>query len=282
MSCFDYSLPSLSRRRRTRTAPPGSTAFTLIELIVVIAILAMLATMTVPALKNMRKTNVMVSAGRQLVDDITLARARAITDRTTVHVLFVPPDIMNWAPAPGAGPEITRDKNLLERLKSSQYTTYALFAERTVGDQPGRPQARYLTSWRSLPDGIFIATNKYVYNPAALGGSDDYTRPFEYTEPASVLVPCPTIYGAPRSVPHLAFDAQGRLVDKDHRVRFQNEVLWLGRGSFLYSRDPATQVLDSFSFRESPPGNSNDRTNYHRVVVDGLTGRVRVETPKIQ
>jgi Tfp pilus assembly protein FimT len=227
----------------------------------------------------------MVSAGRQLVDDFGLARARAISERTTVHVVFVPPDIMNWPQATGAGQEIARDQKLQLRLKSSQYTTYALYAERTVGDQPGRPQARYLTSWRSLPDGIFIATNKFIYNQAALGGSDDYTRPFEYTANTpngGMGLRAPTIYGINRSVPHVAFDPQGRLVDNNNHVRFQNEVLWLGRGSFLYSRDPTTGDITDFDLRETPPGNSNDPTNYHRVVVDGLTGRARVETPRIQ
>src|SRR5262249_20112232 len=137
----------------------------------------------------------------------------------------------------------------------------------------------------SLPDGIFIATNKFINNPAALGSSDDYARPFEYTDNGANGggLPAPTIYGMGRSVPHVAFDPQGRLVGKNNRVRFQNEVLWLGRCMFLYSRAANGDILDGeVNLRETPPGNSTDPTNYHRVVVDGLTGRARVETPRIQ
>jgi hypothetical protein len=221
-----------------------------------------------------------VSAGRQLVDDIALARARAISERTTVHMVFVPPDISNWGLAPGSAKDVVRDQNLTKRLQASPYTSYALYAERTVGDQPGRPQTRYLTSWRTLPDGIFIATNKYqpAADAAAWRNMDDYARPFEF-----VSLKCPTIFGLDRTVPHLAFNAEGRLVDGFNRPRLQNEVLWLGRGSIMYTRAPGGGVLPgSFDLRESPAGNANNPTNFHRVVVDGLTGRARVENPVIQ
>jgi len=78
----------------------------------------------------------------------------------------------------------------------------------------------------------------------------------------------------------VAFDAQGRLVDEFKTLRFQEEIVPLARGSILYSRNETTGALIDFDVRESPPGNSVD--NWHRVVIDGLTGRARVETPPIQ
>ena len=250
----------------------------------VLAIIGLLASMSLPALKSVRQGNTLVTAGRQLVDDLMLARAKAISERTTVHVFFVPSEIMGWIfNDAAADPDVRKDAKLGIRLQGGQYTSYAVFAERSVGDQPGRPQFHYLTSWRSLPDGVFIRTNKFQNNPALWGTLTGADRPFEYIGPgnlASGKLPFPTIYGQDNYVlPHVAFDSQGRLVDKDRLVRLGSEVIPLARGSILYSRDNTGRITD-FDARETPADNSVD--NFHRVIIDGLTGRARVETPPIQ
>src|ERR1035441_7575307 len=71
------------------------SAFTLIELLVVISIMGLLAALAVPALKNLGKSNVQVSAARQLLDDVGRARQLAIIQHTTVYMVFVPTNFFN-------------------------------------------------------------------------------------------------------------------------------------------------------------------------------------------
>jgi Tfp pilus assembly protein PilE len=238
---------------------------------IVLAIIGMLAAITLPAIKNIRKNNTMVAAGRQLVDDLALARNRAISERTTVYVVFISSDLL-----PQTFNLNTKDGKLAERLKSGLYTTYALFAERSVGDQPGRRRARFLTSWRSLPDGILIATNKLWYNEPLVAAPDEWLRTYDYADfpfPASASVTA-------QALPYLAFDFQGRLVNKQNQVQLNGEIIPLARGSILYSRANNGALLD-IDVRESPPGNASDTNTFHLVRVDGLTGRARVETKAI-
>src|SRR5437016_9874536 len=64
-------------------------AFTLIELLVVISIVGLLAGLAVPVVNNF-KPNVVAGATRQLLDDVARARHYAISQRTTVFMVFVP------------------------------------------------------------------------------------------------------------------------------------------------------------------------------------------------
>src|SRR5215469_7289305 len=73
--------------------------FTLIEMLTVISIIGIIAALTVPVLKNIGKSNISVSASRQLLDDIGRARALAMSQRTTVYMVFVPQNFwLNNAP----------------------------------------------------------------------------------------------------------------------------------------------------------------------------------------
>lgn len=248
-------------------------SFTLLELLVVLGIIGALAAISLPAIRGMMKSNTMAAADRQLLDDFALARQQAISHRTTVHIIFVPRITAQWV----FNPADPRDQQLGNRLKTGTYTTYALFAERSVGDQPGQPRFRYLTQWKTLPEGVFIAVPEFREMRAELWFSwaDPVTRPFKYTN-----LPFPSNNGLNQSVPHIAFDSQGSLVAFDllgNRI-IQDEFIALARGSIFTERLPTGEVrVDA---KERPPGNSI--TNYNRIRIDGLTGRARVERLEIQ
>ena len=157
-----------------------TAGFTILELLIVIAIIGFLAAVALPSLKGITKSNVMVNATRQLVDDLAYARQLALKERTTVHVIFVPPWVDQYNPNVSS----ERDRRVWTNLLASPYSGYAIYAERTVGDQPGQAHHRYLTSWKTLPEGILIDPGEFKdwetvadWNNALNSGTN---APFKY------------------------------------------------------------------------------------------------------
>lgn len=248
---------------RLLSADLRRSAFSLIELLVVLVIIGMLAVLTLPAMKNIRQSNALVSAGRQLVDDLARARARAITEQTTVYVVFIPPEIYNEDFSSLAAP----DRKLAERLKAGGFTTYRFYAERTVGDQPGTSRPRYIDEWRSLPDGVLIETNGF------------------YNNLLSEAFPFPGAANVKKSMRFVAFNNRGSLLTPEDPTKISSPlvakpgamIIPLARGSVLYARADDGTLLDSPDVRQIVP----DDLGRHWVVIDALTGRARVETQAI-
>lgn len=255
-------------------------AFTLIEMLVVITIIGILAAIGLPRMSGFSESSKMTAAVRQLMDDFQLARQRAINSRSTVYILFVPPTL-SGNQAFVAGLPNVEERTLATNLLGGQFTTYALFTRRAVGEQPGRDNPRYLTSWRSLPDGIYIDLDKFLTGT---------TNHFNFSDsginvngvPVPILdVPFPTADSLPYpdgagldGIPYVAFDSRGQLIGQS------DEVISLSRGSIFYARDSnGNLIFDVPDIKEVPPGNTF--SNYSRIRIDWLTGRPKLERPEL-
>ena len=100
----------------------GNAAFTLLELLVVFVIIGILASITLPALKGIGQANLTAAGNRQILDDLFLARLRAINERTTVYMVFVPPTILRKIELERRNP---LELKSLTNLLGSQFTGYA-------------------------------------------------------------------------------------------------------------------------------------------------------------
>ena len=285
------------------------TAFTLIELLVVIAIIGILLTLGIPMIKGMNKSNSMTAANRQLLDDINYARQRAIADHTSVYIVFIPPTIINWTMP--SDPAVAR---VVSNLYGGQYNTYALLSLRSVGEQPGRATPHYLTTWRTLPAGVYIATNKFVNNGSLPGMVPTFFfNSFNHSE---FPFPVATNFASAKGdfiLPHFGFNYLGQLIYRsnsmDNLVSTQGDsstqmYIPLVRGSIFYQNNPdgsfaavSPDVAETqsgnayyagYSYNTTnaqggvalpPPYGSN---NYNQIYIDPLTGRAKVQRLQIQ
>ena len=260
----------VSNRRYSRL-PVGATrqvrGFTLMELLVVLGIIGMLTALSLPFMKGINRSSNMSSATRQMLDDLEYARHRAISGRTTVYMIFMPPVYQSEAGLYGGlqGTQPTQWTNLL----TGQQVSYAFYTERGVGEQPGQLNRRYLGKWYSLPQGIFIPDFKFT------GPARGDIRPFQLSQ----KIPIPTLEGVEGgAVPFIAFNHLGQLWDvatKD--VRADPEVIPLSQGSIFLARDSNGLLWDQPDIQETPPNNYTNNLIY----VDPLTGRARLVQPTL-
>ena len=262
-----------------------SAAFTMVEMLTVIAIIAIVASLVGPTVGHFRKGDTMLSASRQMLDSVARARQLAISQRTTVYMVFVPIDY--WLDPP-SGYWSSSDSIAATNLADKQLTGYNYLSLRTVGDQPGRGFPRYLASWQTLPDSSFIdqdkftisrgqyLTNLYLKSGLYVSGFDWSTNlPFPLAETQGYAGAQPPGGPYPR-LPYIAFDYLGRLVSG------HDEFIPLAHGSVTPSTDANKKpVLTAAAFvRETPPGNSVD--SYNVIHIDWLTGRARLERQEIK
>lgn len=267
----------------------------MLELLAVIVIMGLLAALAVPALKTFGQAEAQAAGSRQLLDDLGRARQWAMSQRTTVYMLFVPPAFWSDNSAPGNErawnnlPSTERTK--AARLFDKQLIGYNFVTVRSVGDQPGAQHPRYLSEWRVLPEGIFIPTWKFTYNGPPVRIADPapplppqryhVVSPFRWTTP-EMGIPFPSVTGSKEfRLPFLAFNHSGQLVSETGPGGWQDAFIPLARGvvSASYGVGGVPQaVIPAVS--ERPPGNSTNA--FHLICVEWLTGRARVIRQEVQ
>jgi len=250
-------------------------------MLVVIVIIGILAALGAPTLKGLRQANLVASANRQLLDDLSFARIRALSDRTTVYMVFIPTNIVTVLNLPALRPD---ERRIVSNLVLGQYSTYALLTLRTVGDQPGQQTPRYLTEWRSLPKGILIPDVKFL-GPAnyPVLGSPNYAPTVRSAFGSAFSrrdgLPFPKARSAITNVflPYIGFNAQGQVVSQ------HDELIPLVRGTISVKRDPAK---GGFAAKAADP-NLSPRpiiatNDFQGVRVNWVTGRAKVEATDFQ
>jgi prepilin-type N-terminal cleavage/methylation domain-containing protein len=290
----------LSQRSAVSFPNRSLCAFTLLELMMVIGIIGLIAALALPHVGGMGQANSMTTATRQLLDDVAFARQRAMVNRSTVYMVFLPP--MFWTnnmtvtyPSSSAsshyyGPaQNVLSGSQLTNLMAHQYSAYAFVTLSSVGDQPGAHYARYISDWKTLPSGVFIApfefgltnynyTNLMTTN--TLSGSINNNYVYGWT--VSPPVPFPSLFppngavSATMSLPCIAFSPQGSLT-----TQYTNQYIALARGSVLYPTDTnGVPVMEAPILAENPAG--NDAKNPNLIQIDWMTARATLVQNQFQ
>ena len=192
-----------------------STAFTLIEMLVVLTIMAMLAALAVPALKNFGHADAMTAADQQMLNDVARARQLAISQRTTVYMVFVPANFWNnnlSAALTGPARHDQFVRQAIDRLHVCRLRRGGRPAGTTTSGIISRRGSRCRTA-RSSPNGNLISP----------------TQPFQFNDPvdpsrifldlSALLTPTPFRFPRKRTLPPSA-----PLLSALHRLQLSGPV----------------------------------------------------------
>jgi prepilin-type N-terminal cleavage/methylation domain-containing protein len=263
-------------------------AFTLIELLAVIAIIGVIAAVVAPTLNNFRKSDAMLASTRQMLGAVARGRQLAISQHTTVYMVFVPTNFWKepWLSAPATLPQRIAATNLVDK----QLAGYTYIALRAVGDQPGRGVPRYLSAWQTLPESTFIPLWKFdsslpilITNLLNSSGSQEEVYSVNRFTYASFF-PFPT-ENAPANLarlPYIAFNYLGQLTPGDGSLLDRDEYIPLAHGSVSPAINTVTRApqFGDPSVMEKPDGNSLNTFNL--IHIDRFTGRARLERQEIR
>jgi len=261
----EISSPGVSRAVSRR-------AFTLLEMLVVLVIIAIIAGLALPHIRGNTESVAINAACRQLVADLSYARQRAISQRSTVAVVFISPDILGTDLLGGS--LSPNEKAEVRRLQGGVFTHYALYQYRRVGEQPGtRGTDGYITEWKSLPDKTFIDTNEFNQNTFFQVSPSNLKPKFRFPFSSS-----PSVSFDFSGFPYIAFDHEGRCitVDRDETGAgslSRDGFLNVARGAILVTRDGngVVQTISDYEVTEVPPRNATNNIIY----VNALTGRAK-------
>ncbi len=271
------------------------SGFTLIELLVVISILGILAAISVPALKDLGKSNLQASAARQLLDDVGHARQLAMSQRTTVYMVFLPTNFWgNLASSTWFNSLSNVQRTAFTNLCDKQMLGYAFVSRGRLGDQPGQHQWNYLSSWQALPEGSYISGFKFLSQSSPQLPLKIPQWQIDHPHPdnnwvynfATNSFPFPTEDAASLSLPYIAFNHLGQLTYDGLNLAVRDEYIPLVQGTVGYGANPVTKtpvptVVNPADITERPPGNGTNIA-YNIIHIDALTGRATLEQFKMK